>query len=493
MKEQIAEVLGRKYWIALTVVAILVLANQVLVQPYLIQLTTDAPLINLAGRQRMLSQRLAKTALAFGDGRGEGARAYLEEMSEVLGLWTDAQERLLEDNGSRWGAGGNSAAVRDGLHGLEPLFVKMRDAAQQMIRAGEGDRPDLAAVGDARAVILQNEAEYLRRMDRVVGLYEAEARGRVDNLRRVGWVVTGLILATLAAIGRFILRPAAELIRRQISELRQARDELEARVRDRTRELEFAGERHRALVEQFSHVARTTTIGEMASGLAHELNQPLGAIANYAEGCLVELTAPKPALNEVRTALERLLATTLRAGQIIDRIRKFVTRHESRHERFEANRVVEEVQEILRAEAEERRIAVRLELAPDLPYLFGDSVQIQQVLVNLARNAFEALATQRVQPTLLMQTRLAESGGVEFAVIDNGEGINPGCLDRVFDAYFSTRAGGMGMGLAICRTLIEAHQGRISVTSSPGVRTTFTFTLPAGNSDDGAVTSLHSG
>ena len=404
MNEQIAEILGRKYLIALTVVAILVLGDQALIQPYLMQLTTDAPLINTAGRQRMLSQRLAKAALAFEGGQVEG-KVYLEEMRQVLGLWSAAQEQLLRNGtGTSW-AGRNSAAVHDAVRGLDPYFVEMRDAARRVIRAGSSDRPQVDAVREGLAVILDNEAEYLRRMDQVVGLYESEARGRVAELRRIGWTVTGLILATLAAIGLFILRPAVRLIRRQISELRQARDELDARVRERTRELEFAGERHRALVEQFSHVARTTTIGEMASGLAHELNQPLGAIANYAEGCLVELAAPEPALHEVRTALERLLATTFRAGQIIDRIRKFVTRHEPRRERFEPNRVVEEVQEILRGESAQRGIAVRLELAPDLPYLWGDPVQIQQVLVNLVRNAFEALAAQPLQPTLVMQTQ----------------------------------------------------------------------------------------
>jgi signal transduction histidine kinase len=491
MNEQIAETLGQRYWIALAIVAILVLGNQVLVQPYLMQLMTDAPLINVAGRQRMLSQRLAKAALAFESGQGEEAKAYLDDMVQVLGLWCAAQEQLVRGGAGPSRAGQSGTAVRNGLKDLDPYFVEMRDAAQRVIQAGAGDRPDAAIVHEGVVVILDNEAEYLRRMDQVVGLYESEARGRVADLRRVGWTVTGLILATLVAIGLFILRPAAGLIRRQISQLRQAGDELEARVRERTRALEIAGERHRALVEQFSHVARTTTIGEMASGLAHELNQPLGAIANYAEGCLVELAAPAPALSEIRTALERLLATTLRAGQIIDRIRKFVTRHEPRRERFEPNRVVEEVREILHGEAQQRGIAVRLDLAPDLPYLWGDPVQIQQVLVNLVRNAFDALAAQPVQPMLVMQTKRVESGGVEFAVIDNGEGIAPGSLDRVFDAYFSTRAGGMGMGLAICRTLIEAHRGRINVTSSPGVRTAFSFTLPASSSDDGAVTRLH--
>jgi two-component system sensor kinase FixL len=199
-------------------------------------------------------------------------------------------------------------------------------------------------------------------------------------------------------------------------------------------------------------------------------------------------------VDEVRTALEKLLAATLRAGQIIERIRKFVTRHELRRERFEPNRVVEEVEEILRDEADLRGVIVGLELAPDLPSVRGDPVQVQQVLVNLARNAFEALAAAKpLQPTLVIQTRRAGSGDVEFCVTDNGEGIDPERLGRVFDAYFSTRAGGLGMGLAISRTIIEAHQGRITVTSMPGVRTTFRFTLPDGSGDDAESNGLHRG
>ena len=199
------------------------------------------------------------------------------------------------------------------------------------------------------------------------GSYEREARGRIDTLRRISWAVTGLTLAILAAIGRFILRPAAGLIRRQISELGQARDELEDRVRERTRELEVANERHRTLLEQFSHVGRTSAIGEMASALAHELKQPLGAIANYAEGCLIELKSPEPALEEVRSALERLLAATMRSGRIIEQVRRFVTRHEPTRESFDPNLVVKEVVEILGVEAEQRGVELSLDLAPGLP------------------------------------------------------------------------------------------------------------------------------
>ena len=290
----------------------------------------------------------------------------------------------------------------------------------------------------------------------------------------------------------FILRPAARLIRRQVSELRQAQDELEARVRERTRELEVANERHRTLLEQFSHVGRTSTIGEIASALAHELNQPLGAIANYAEGCLIELRSPEPSLEEVRAALERLLAATMRAGRIIEQVRRFVTRQGPTREPFDPNLIVNEVMEFLGVEARQRGVAISLDLAPGLPCLWGDPVQIQQVLVNLVRNSFESLAQSQVlKPTLVIWTRLADGGGVEFAVSDNGEGIPPDRLSRIFDAYFSTRADGMGMGLAISRTIVEAHHGRFVVDSEAGVRTTFRFLLPAAQGDHARPDGLH--
>ena len=481
MSENIADSIDRRYWISLTLVAVLVLFNQALLQPPLVRLTTDVPVINIAGRQRMLSQRLAKAALAFERERGESGSRHLDELDQVLKIWTERHEQL------RQGAIGapsnerNSVMTQAALDGLQPYFERMRDAARRLLnheRGGTMDRGELE-------VILANEAEYLRRMEGVVGLYESEARDRINRLRGIGWGVTALILGSLAGIGRFILLPAAVLIRRQFSELREARDDLESRIRERTGELEAANERHRVLVEQFSHVARTTTTGEMASGLAHELNQPLGAIANYAEGCLIALKAPQPALDEIRSALERLLAATMRTGRIIEQIRRFVTRHAPSREPFKADRIVNEVIEILESESKHRGIVVLRDLAPGLPCLMGDPVQVQQVLVNLCRNAFEALShSQTSKPTLVIQTRHASDGSVEFSVSDNGEGISPDQIDKIFDAYFSTRAGGMGMGLAISRTIVEAHQGRFSVESLPGVRTTFRFSLPADPADN---------
>ncbi len=492
--------LTRRYLAALALVALLILVDQALVQPPLHELATDAPVINMSGRQRMLGQRLAKAALALERAATRDDRdRFRSELDVVLIRWAASHDGLRFGNEALSLPGKNSAAVRAAMDDIEPYFRRIRDAVARLA-AGEGGP---AAARDDLAVIMDLEVGYLLRMDNIVQLYEAEARARVAGLRRTGWALAGLALLALVGIGLFILRPAARLIRRQFAELRRARDALEVRVRERTAELERAnrdlqhevGERalaearHRALVEQLGHVARTTTIGEMATGLAHELNQPLGAAANYVEGCLVALESPGPPLDEVRGALGKALAAILRAGLIIRRIRRFVTRHPAEPELFAPNRVVEEVEAFFRDEARRLGIAIRLDMAPELPFLSGDPVQIQQVLVNLVRNATEAVSgPETPSPTVVMETDSAPAGAVEFRVTDNGEGISPDHALRVFDPFFSTRAEGMGMGLTISRTIVEAHLGRISVDSEPGVRTTFRFTIPppAGAEDHGS-------
>ncbi len=193
-------------------------------------------------------------------------------------------------------------------------------------------------------------------MDRVVGLYESEARGRIETLSRISWAVTGLTLATLAAIGLFILRPAVGLIRRQVRELGQARDELEIRVRERTRELELAKERHRTLLEQFSHVGRTS--GDRRNGVIARPRAQAAAGGNC-QLCRRLSSSSSNAISQRLPTSERrsksYVAATLRAGQIIERIRTFVTRQEARREMFDANQVIADVQEILRDEAKPTR------------------------------------------------------------------------------------------------------------------------------------------
>jgi two-component system sensor kinase FixL len=491
---------------SLAAIALLLLLNQLLVQPQFLALAIDPPTINRAGRQRMLSQRLAKAALAVDRAARDDGRRYLRELEEVRAAWSASHDRLREaldvPSSRAWGSGSIRAAFRE----LEPSFARLQGASARLIQVYSSPRADRAAGRAAVAEILAHEAIYLRRMDRIVGLYEGRARARIARLLWTGRALTGLVLVVLIGLGLFVLRPAAGIIRRQIAELQRARDTLEGKVRERTRALEEAnrrlvaeGERrsaaearHRAALEAAGHASRASTLGEMASGLAHELNQPLGAIANYAEGCLVELERDAPDLDALRETHRKLLATTLRAGAVVKRVRRFVTRRPLDPGPFGAARLLAEVAEIMADEARRRGITLRVGAVSDLPLAWGDPVQIQQVLINLVRNACEAIdASETSARQVVLAAERPSPGTVQFRVTDDGEGIAAEQLGRVFDPYFSTRAEGMGMGLAISRTIVEAHQGTLAVESRPGAGTTFRFSLPAaGAGDDGGTDGL---
>ena len=485
------EFLARRYLVALTLVALLIVFDQAVIQPGLYELTTDAPVITVAGRQRTLSQRLCKVVLELDRASTEAEREpLLQELTSTLELWVEGHDGLRDGKVALGLPPTTNPTIQKALADTDPYYLAMSREATKLAN----DNAPLEEVHQALKVVLANEGDYLSRMERILELYQDEARDRVDRLRRTGWLVTVAILVALIGIGLFILRPAALLIRQQFAELREARDVLEVRVAERTRDLEQANRdlqreseertraeaRQRELLDQLGHVSRITTVGEMATGLAHELNQPLGAVANYVEGCLVLLEAPAPRVLEVREALNKALAATLRAGEIIKRIRRFVNRRPTEHEPFSPNKVAAEVEALLRREAILQGITIELELENNLPDVVGDAVQIQQILVNLVRNATESVAAARpLRPWLCIKTGLDDEGDVKFEVEDNGEGIAPAQVERVFEPFFSTRAEGMGMGLAISRTLVEAHGGRLTVSSEPGTKTVFRFTLPA--------------
>lgn len=181
----------------------------------------------------------------------------------------------------------------------------------------------------------------------------------------------------------------------------------------------------------------------------------------------------------MRGAIERLLASALRAGRMIHRVRRFVKLQDPFHESFDANDAVREVSEILVDESARRGVALNTRLAFDLPCLLGDTVQVQQVLVNLTRNAIDAvIAMQPLNPLIVMEMNRTETGAVEILVSDNGERISEERLTHIFDPFFSTRAEGMGIVLALCRRIVLSQEATIGVESMPGVRTTFRLTFP---------------
>ncbi|MGE0480430.1 MAG: ATP-binding protein [Phycisphaerae bacterium] len=238
--------------------------------------------------------------------------------------------------------------------------------------------------------------------------------------------------------------------------------------------LDERGREHQA---QLAHVARLATMGEMASGLAHELNQPLCAIVNYAEAS-IELLASQGSADELRRALIEVARQAERAGEVIRRLREFVRWRELRREPVDINHVVREVVGFTAAELRQRGIAVRLALAPVLPRALGDAVQLQQVLINLIRNACDAMSTTDAPRRLTIRT--ARAGGmVDVAVSDAGPGLPEDGGEHWFEPFFTTKGDGMGMGLSISRSIVEAHGGRIGAVSNRTRGATIRFTIPA--------------
>ncbi len=232
-------------------------------------------------------------------------------------------------------------------------------------------------------------------------------------------------------------------------------------------------------LEELAHVSRVSSISQVASGLAHELNQPLTAIVSYAEACRLMLRADGAGSELVSRSLVDIIRQGERASEIISRLREFVRKGEVERSGVDVNALVENVLELLRHELVAHGIQVRLALEQQLAPITASRVQIEQVVFNLVRNAIDAMRASATR-TLAVQTvsMHGERPAVAVAVSDSGEGLSPESSERLFDAFFSTKPEGMGLGLSICRTIVEAHGGRIWVTANDHGGTTFHFTLP---------------
>jgi two-component system sensor histidine kinase DctS len=246
-----------------------------------------------------------------------------------------------------------------------------------------------------------------------------------------------------------------------------------------------AEELNRQQQEKLETSARLATMGEISSMLAHELNQPLAAISSYTAGALNILAragegegaAPVDA-GMLRRALEQANTQARRAGQIIRSVHEFVKKREPRRETVAIPNVVDGIRALVELQARQSYVSLSVDVPPDLPPVLADRVLIEQVLLNLTRNAIEAM--QAVDPERRMLRIAAHRGAqgqVAVSVIDNGHGIAPEVAERLFSPFFSTKAEGMGMGLSICRTAIEFHGGTLTHADNPGGGTVFTFTL----------------
>jgi two-component system sensor kinase FixL len=231
------------------------------------------------------------------------------------------------------------------------------------------------------------------------------------------------------------------------------------------------------LQSELAHVGRVSEMGTLASSLAHELNQPLTATTNYLKAAQRLLDAAEPDLARIRQALSLASQQTLRSGEIIRRLRAFVTRGTVSRQPENVAKLIEEASALALVGAKERGIDVHLNTGPDLPRVVADRVQIQQVLLNLIRNAVEAMESSPTR-LLTIDTGMMDCK-VVIAVADTGSGIAPAIEAQLFQPFVTTKREGMGIGLSVCRTIVEAHGGRLWAEPNPDQGTTFRFTLPA--------------
>jgi C4-dicarboxylate-specific signal transduction histidine kinase len=246
------------------------------------------------------------------------------------------------------------------------------------------------------------------------------------------------------------------------------------------------------LQAEFAHAARVSMLGELMASIAHELNQPLAALAANGTAGLRFLRRSQPDMGEACDALQAIVANAERAGEIIARIRGMAVGRMPQHLSLSLHDVIDEALLFLRPELQAKRVAVSLKLAPALPPVLGDRTQLQQVIVNLAINAIHAMAQARAaQPILAIEATASTPDCLVCTLEDSGPGIAPEHFTRLFDSFFTTREAGMGMGLAICRSIIEGHGGELRAENGSaygGAR--FIFTLPTAPSASEARRAL---
>ena len=231
------------------------------------------------------------------------------------------------------------------------------------------------------------------------------------------------------------------------------------------------------------HMSRLNTIGEMATGLAHELNQPLCAVMNYANACLHAVRGGNANTDKLIENMEAVTKQTKRAGEIVNSIKDFVRKREPHQSTVDINELVKEMSEFIHVDIRQNKVNLNLTLAKELPPLLADPIQIEQVLLNLVLNGIEAMADVEMEKRqLTIQTQMGDDHCVEVAVSDTGKAVSAENLEKIFDSFFTTKPDGLGIGLSISRSIIDAHKGKLWAKANPDCGMTFRFTLPVAGS-----------
>jgi C4-dicarboxylate-specific signal transduction histidine kinase len=289
----------------------------------------------------------------------------------------------------------------------------------------------------------------------IAPIFSIEIANATDLVMQVAFVITSLIVTGL---------------------VRQVRD-LSASHREQARLLDLT-QRLRQAQAELAHATRLTTLGELSASIAHEVSQPLAAIVANGDAGLRFLARDPPDLDEVREALQQIVGDGKRAGGVIQRIRALTRKAESETVSLDLNGVIREAAALIERELAENGATLRLDLAPDLPQVRGDAIQLQQVVINLMINGVQGMAGVASPRLMEVTSSVDREGAVSVAIRDSGVGLGPEPDARLFNAFFTTKPGGMGMGLSICRTIVEAHDGRVWGERNEGPGATFRFRLP---------------
>ncbi len=363
---------------------------------------------------------------------------------------------------------------REGERVFRDLFENSPDAI--FIEDSDGNVLDVNPAAcrlhgmDRQTLIGKNVVELVppHKREEVTRNFPRLVTGEWNHVEGYSWTEDGRAVPVELRVSRFHYagRPALLLHVRDVSELKHT----EEKLRQRSAEL--------------AHMARVHDLGEMATTLAHEINQPLHAISNYANGIVRRLEKGTSNAGELVDAMRELLLETKRAADIIAHLRRLLGKREPRPSTLDVNDIIQELARLTHGEARRRGVAVQLDLANGLPDVVVDRVQIEQVVLNLVRNGFDAVSDMpQDRQRLTITTSMSDDSAIEIAVRDEGAGISPDIADWVFDPFFTTKADGLGMGLAISRSIAESHGGRIWAAPNTPQGTIFRFTLPVSDTE----------
>jgi signal transduction histidine kinase len=385
------------------------------------------------------------------------------------------------------------------------FYLSGNDLDLERVTRTWGEKMDSALARGYAGLRLSSGTAWLERKDwKAFCDYENEVNHSISNSHMTALCTYPLAGSTAAEILDVTQTHQFAIARRnksweivETSELKQAKseikrlnDELERRVIERTAQLQKANaqlreesaERQRAedsLQEaraELAHVARVTSMGELATSIAHEVNQPLTAIATCAAFCRRALASDAPNLENVREAIEQIAGDATRAGAVLSRIRKLLIKEAPDRVELDINQVIQEVASLMRNELTRSHVSLQTDLGSDLPCVLGDRVQLQQVLINLILNSIDAMRIIEDRPRRLLIRSAKDPDGVLIQVQDSGRGLDPAQADRIFTPFFTTKPEGIGMGLSISRSIVESHGGRLWAVPAPKCAL-FQFTL----------------